>query len=97
MPTVTKVPRDYIATTEDGRYGLAATPDALSNGATIYSLHRIVPETTEDWDDEMTRLVGPYADYWVGDVFNPENLESAADAADEEMAYLVADARAEFG
>ncbi len=96
MP-ITKVPRDYVATTADGRYGLAASTDTLSDGAAIYSLYRIVPETTDDWDDEMTRLVGPYADYWVGDVFNPENIESAADAADEEMSYLVADAREEFG
>lgn len=90
--TTTKVPRDYVATTADGRYGLAAPTDATG----IYGLYRIVPETTDDWDDEMTRLVGPYADYWVGDVFNPENIESAADAADEEMAYLIADARKEF-
>jgi|JI9StandDraft_1071089.scaffolds.fasta_scaffold344896_3 hypothetical protein len=94
MPTVTKVPRDYVATTADGRYGLAA-PTETSYG--FYGLYRIVPETTDDWDDEMVRLVGPYADYWVGDVSNPENIETAADAADEEMSYLIADAREEFG
>ena len=40
---------------------------------------------------------GSTEDYEVGLVANPANLETAADAADEEMRCMVADARSEFG
>ena len=35
--------------------------------------------------------------YLCGHVSNPENIESAINSHEEEMACLVADARAEFG
>jgi hypothetical protein len=35
--------------------------------------------------------------YEAGAVADPDNIEYAADVADEEMASLLADARAEFG
>jgi hypothetical protein len=43
----------------------------------------------------LWRIASP--DYPVGSVMDPANLEDAADAADEEMRCLLADASAEFG
>lgn len=80
----------YIATTNDGRYGLTARD---SYG--YHYLYRIVGPEPADWDD-CDGLV-PWEDYEVGAVANADNIETAAIAADEEMACLMADARAEFG
>ncbi|HUW00862.1 MAG TPA: hypothetical protein VMW08_00790 [Acidimicrobiales bacterium] len=73
----------YIRTSDDGRYGLTG-PDDLG----YHSLYRIVaPDPT---DPEAV-------DFSVGLVADPANFGTAIDAADEEMACLIADARAEFG
>jgi len=84
----------YIATTDDGRYGLTAD----------HTLCRIAtPEAAAQYaagiaaDPDLARLIGTNPDYPVGSVMDAANIESAADAADEEMACLLADARAEFG
>jgi predicted transcriptional regulator YdeE len=90
--TTTKTPREYEALTADGRYGLTARE---ADG--YHHLYVIVADTTEEWDEEMERLLGPYGDYEVGIVANPENIEEAAEAVDEEMAHLMAEARVEFG
>jgi hypothetical protein len=78
----------YVKVSEDGKYGLTA-PD--SNG---YSdLYRIVGDKPADWTDED----GPWVDYMIGAVGDPENFETAIDNAEEEMRVLVAQAREEFG
>jgi hypothetical protein len=81
----------YIATTADDRYGLTER-DAVDR---YHRLYRIVGPEPADWDD-CDGLV-PWGDYEVGFVSHVDNIESAAIAADEEMAYLLADAKAEFG
>lgn len=93
------MPTTYIATTEDGRYGLTG-PDTLG----YYNLYRVAtPEAAAKFaadiaaDPELGRLIGTDPDYHVGCVSNPANIETAADEADEEMRCLMADAAAEFG
>lgn len=90
---------DYIATTEDGRYGLTAADEYG-----YHNMHRIAsPEAAAQFardiaeDPELARLIGTDPDYHVGCVMDPANIETAADAADEEMRCLMAEAAAEFG
>lgn len=89
----------YIARTTDGRYGLTAADEYGYHG-----LYRIAsPEAAARFaaeikaDPELAALIGTNPDILVGCVSDPANIESAADAADEETACLLAAAREEFG
>jgi hypothetical protein len=73
----------YIRTSDDGRYGLTGPDD--------HGYHYLWRIVTPDADDP--ELV----DFEVGAVGDPDNFETAIDAAEEEMRCLIADARAEFG
>jgi len=68
---------------QNDRYGLTA-PD--HNGY-HYLYRRVTPDPSDP----------EFVDYEVGAVANAENFDYACDAADEEAAVLLADARAEFG
>ena len=50
-----------------------------------------------DAKNQLWRIVHPTLGYMVGNVMDAENLEYAAEMADEEMRVLVAEAREEFG
>lgn len=93
------MPATYTRTTADGRYGLTG-PDEYG----YHTLWRIAsPEAAAKHaadiaeDPELAELIGADPDYSCGLVGDPENIETAADAADEEMRCMLADARAEFG
>ena len=47
-------------------------------------------------NSELWRIAGKDS-YMAGHVMNPEAIEIAVDNAKDEMAYLIADARREFG
>lgn len=88
---------EYIARSHDGRYGVTA-PDEF--GHRMYSIAS--PTARKKFaadiatDPELADLIGTDPDCFVGYVTNLENLETAADTADEEARCLMEQARAEF-